>query len=473
MRQIRLFSRYINISYLFLAGLELAVLMAAAYTAVLVRFRGDPIALQVNMQGALPSFAGFAITLGLMAFAMRAYSARFKEGHLGMALRTLVAYFLLGGSVLLALQYLLPFMFMGEDVLGLALPIALAYVTLLRWLFFSAADDRKLAQRTLVLGAGQRAKVLLEKLGGVHLPGLEICGFISGAGGELRVPADLVLDPHGASLLELVRAKDVSEIVVALDEQRSTEGGHFPLDELLDCKLDGIQVTEILSFLERELEKVEIDLLRASWLVFSDGFKVSTRRDVAKRGFDLLAALTLLAVAWPFMLLTAMAIWAESRFRGPILYRQERTGRNGQGFMLVKYRSMRTDAEVEGRAVWAKANDDRVTRVGRFIRATRLDELPQLWNILKGDMSFVGPRPERPQFVEQLAAQIPYFNERHRVKPGLAGWAQLCFPYGASVEDAAEKLRYDLYYIKNHSILMDLLILVQTVEVVLVGKGVR
>ena len=141
--------------------------------------------------------------------------------------------------------------------------------------------------------------------------------------------------------------------------------------------------------------------------------------------------------------------------------------------MLVKYRSMRTDAEVEGRAVWAKANDDRVTRVGRFIRATRLDELPQLWNILKGDMSFVGPRPERPQFVEQLAAQIPYFNERHRVKPGLAGWAQLCFPYGASVEDAAEKLRYDLYYIKNHSILMDLLILVQTVEVVLVGKGVR
>jgi lipopolysaccharide/colanic/teichoic acid biosynthesis glycosyltransferase len=155
------------------------------------------------------------------------------------------------------------------------------------------------------------------------------------------------------------------------------------------------------------------------------------------------------------------------------LYRQERTGHNGRGFMLVKYRSMRTDAEKEGKAVWAKANDDRVTRVGRFIRATRLDELPQLWNVLKGEMSFVGPRPERPEFVGQLAEQIPYFRERHRVKPGLAGWAQLCFPYGASVEDAAEKLRYDLFYIKNHTILMDLLILVQTVEVVLVGKGVR
>ncbi|MFM7274891.1 MAG: sugar transferase, partial [Gammaproteobacteria bacterium] len=188
----------------------------------------------------------------------------------------------------------------------------------------------------------------------------------------------------------------------------------------------GIEITDGVNFLERELEKVEIDLVRPSWLVFSDGFRVSARRDLAKRGFDLAASLTLLAVAWPFMLLTALAIWLESGLRGPILYHQERVGFGGRTFMVAKFRSMRTDAEQAGKAVWAKANDDRVTRVGRFIRATRLDELPQLWNIINGEMSFVGPRPERPQFTEELAAQIPYFRERLRVKPGLAGWAQLC-----------------------------------------------
>jgi sugar transferase (PEP-CTERM system associated) len=472
MRQVRLFNRYVNVSYLLLAALEFGLLMAAAQTAVVLRFRGDSLALQINMQGSLPAFVGFALVLSLTAFAMRVYQARYKEGHLGMALRTLVAYFLLGGAALMVLQAVIPAFFMGEGVLGLALPIALAYVTALRWLFFRTADDRNLARRVLVLGAGHRAKILLDKLGGVSRPGLEIRGFVPGSGDAIQIPAELLL--HAAdNLLETAHANDASEIVVALDEQRSSEGGSFPLAGLLDCKLDGIQITETVSFLERELEKVEIDLLRPSWLVFSGGFRVSTRRDVTKRAFDLAAALTLLVVAWPFMLLTALAIWAESGFRGPVLYRQERTGHNGRGFMLVKYRSMRTDAEKEGKAVWAKANDDRVTRVGRFIRATRLDELPQLWNVLKGEMSFVGPRPERPEFVGQLAEQIPYFRERHRVKPGLAGWAQLCFPYGASVEDAAEKLRYDLFYIKNHTILMDLLILVQTVEVVLVGKGVR
>lgn len=472
MRQIRLFSRYVSVSYLLLAALEFGLLMLAAYVAVLLRFRGDATALQVNLQGSVPAFVLFAVVLSVMSFAMRVYGARFKEGHLGMALRTLVAYFLLGGLLLIALETVAPLFYMGDGVLSLALPIALAFVTVFRAVYFGAVDDRKFARRTVVLGAGHRARLLLDRLGGTSRPDLEICGFIPGDGDDFQIPSEHVLKTDSRSLLQLARANSVSEIVVALDEQRSSEGGAFPLADLLDCKLDGIQITETVSFLERELEKVEIDLLRPSWLVFSGGFRVSTRRDVAKRAFDLAASLTLLVVAWPFMLLTALAIWLESGLRGPILYRQERTGLNGRGFMLVKFRSMRTDAEAGG-AVWAKANDDRITRVGRFIRASRLDELPQLWNVLKGEMSFVGPRPERPQFVEQLAAQIPYFNERHRVKPGLAGWAQLCFPYGASVEDSAEKLRYDLYYIKNHSILMDLLILVQTVEVVLVGKGVR
>jgi sugar transferase (PEP-CTERM system associated) len=404
---------------------------------------------------------------------MRVYAARYREGFAGMALRTLVAYFLLGSMALNLLSELLPVFFLGEGVLVYALPMALLYVTLLRRAFFGAADDRKLARRAIVLGAGQRARVLLDRLGGsASRPGLEIVGFVPGGAEDVAIPAQFLLPPT-AHLLRSAHETGATEIVVAVDERRSSKGGNYPLDALLDCKLAGIVVTEGVSFLERELEKVEIDLVRPSWLVFSDGFRASARRDVAKRGFDLAAALTLIAIAWPFMLLTALAIWLESGLRGPILYRQQRVGLNGKCFMVVKYRSMRTDAEKEGKAVWAKANDDRVTRVGRVIRATRLDELPQLWNVLKGEMSFVGPRPERPEFVEQLAQTIPYFKERHRVKPGLAGWAQLCFPYGASAEDAAEKLRYDLYYIKNHTILMDLLILLQTVEVVLVGGGAR
>ncbi|MFM7785345.1 MAG: TIGR03013 family XrtA/PEP-CTERM system glycosyltransferase [Gammaproteobacteria bacterium] len=473
MRHIRLFNHYINAEYIPLALLEFGLLMGAVWAAVQIQFRNDPAQLAIQLTGSLPSFVAFAVVLSLMGFAMRVYPARFREGHTGMALRTLVAFFLLGGIALTVLGTLFAQFYLPQGVLLYALPLALLAVSAFRFVFFALADDTKLARRVIVLGAGQRARVLLERLGGkMHRPGLQIVGFVPGAGDDILLPPETLLRPT-ADLLTTAHETGATEIVVAADERRSSEGGNYPLEKLLDCKLAGIEITDGVNFLERELEKVEIDLVRPSWLVFSDGFRVSARRDVAKRGFDLAASLTLLAVAWPFMLLTALAIWLESGLRGPILYHQERVGFGGCTFMVAKFRSMRTDAEQAGKAVWAKANDDRVTRVGRFIRATRLDELPQLWNIINGEMSFVGPRPERPQFTEELAAQIPYFRERLRVKPGLAGWAQLCFPYGASVEDAAEKLRYDLFYIKNHTILMDLLILIQTVEVVLVGRGVR
>ena len=473
MQPIRVLNYYVNPSYLVLGAIEFGVLMLAAWSGVWLRFRGDAERFEINMQGALPSFVCFALVLVALTIAMRVYPARFREGQTGMAVRTVVAYFLLGAIALSGINELLPVFFLGHGVLVWALPLALVYVTLLRLLFFSVTDASKLARRVLVLGAGSRAQLLWQRMGGsTGKPGIEITGFVPLPGQPADIPAELQRPCHG-DLLGVATALGVTEIVVAVDERRSSEGGSYPLDALLDCKLSGIAVIESVSFLERELEKVEIDLVRPSWLVFSEGFRLSTSRDVVKRLFDLAASLTLLAVAWPFMLLTALAIWLESGLHGPVLYRQQRAGLNGKPFMLVKFRSMRTDAEKDGRAVWASANDDRITRVGRFIRNTRLDELPQLWNVIRGDMSFVGPRPERPEFVRELAAQIPYFDERHRVKPGLAGWAQLCFPYGASVEDAAEKLRYDLYYIKNHSILMDLLILIQTVEVVLVGGGAR
>jgi len=232
-------------------------------------------------------------------------------------------------------------------------------------------------------------------------------------------------------------------------------------------------VTELAEFFEREAGKIKMDLTNPSWLVFSDGFNISPVRRTVKRAFDVSMVALVLLVAWPFMLLTALAIRLESGWNAPILYRQERVGENGKSFPVIKFRSMRTDAERDGVARWATKNDDRVTRVGRFIRKTRLDELPQLWNVLRGDMSIIGPRPERPQFVDDFNARIRYYSLRHCVKPGLTGWAQLRYPYGSSFEDAEEKLKFDLFYVKNHNFVFDLAILVQTVEVVLFGRGAR
>jgi len=241
---------------------------------------------------------------------------------------------------------------------------------------------------------------------------------------------------------------------------------------LMECRLAGIDVCEVQSFVEREACKLDVDLLQRSWLVYSDGFITGWYRALTKRVFDIVVAVLLLAITWPIMLVTAAAVLINDRFKGPALYKQDRVGLNGEVFSVYKFRTMRVDAEESG-AVWANHNDPRTTRIGNFLRLTRIDELPQLFNVLRGQMSMVGPRPERPIFVDHLAQQLDYYSQRHRIKPGITGWAQLCHPYGASVEDAKEKLQYDLYYLKNHSILLDLIILFQTVEVVLVGDGAR
>jgi sugar transferase (PEP-CTERM system associated) len=261
----------------------------------------------------------------------------------------------------------------------------------------------------------------------------------------------------------------VDEIVIANDDRR----GNLPLNELLDSRMSGINVIEMLDFFERETEKIRLDLLRPSWLIYADGFKRNLFRSGTKRLFDLIMSSLILLVCSPFIAVTALAIYLEGGGKGPIFYTQQRVGKNGKNFMLRKFRSMRTDAELDGVARFADKEDARVTRVGLFIRKYRLDELPQIWNILVNDMSLVGPRPERPEFVEQLVKENPLYRERHRVTPGLAGWAQLRYPYGASLRDSIEKLQYDLYYVKNHGVLFDFYILVQTAEVVLFNKGVR
>jgi sugar transferase (PEP-CTERM system associated) len=245
----------------------------------------------------------------------------------------------------------------------------------------------------------------------------------------------------------------------------------MPVNALLDCKLAGVRVLDLSSYFERALGQLRLDSLRASWLVFGDGFRQGWLRTLIKRIFDIVASTVLIVLALPVMLVTALLILAESG--GPVFYRQERVGQGGRLLRVTKFRSMCADAESDGKPRWAATNDDRVTRVGRFIRKYRIDELPQLLNVLKGDMSLVGPRPERPFFVDQLTQDVPFYAARHSVKPGLTGWAQVRYHYGASPDDAVNKLQFDLYYIKNHTLFLDLVVLLETVMVVVTGKGAQ
>jgi sugar transferase (PEP-CTERM system associated) len=401
---------------------------------------------------------------------MGVYDSFWREGFISMVLRTVVAYCLLGCLIYTVLHLVIVVLYLGDTALLLAIVLSMAAIVLLRWFFFGIVDVSQLRRRVVFYGAGVKAANLLAVLeqDGKQL-GVEIIGCVP-SGDECEVDKGLLM-ASPVNWLSFIREQNVSEIVVVPDERRRGEGGGLPLSDLLDCKLVGTRVIDAINFCEREAGKVELDLLHPGWMLFSDGFRYSQTRDVAKRIFDLLVCAVLLVLVWPLMVLTVLAIFFETG--RPVIYKQTRVGLNGETFEVLKFRSMVKNAEKDGKAVWAQQNDSRVTRVGNFIRNTRLDELPQLWNVLKGEMSFVGPRPERPEFVDELAKTIPYYQERHRVKPGLMGWAQLNYAYGASEEDAAQKLRYDLYYTKNHSLLLDILTALQTVEVILLGKGVR
>ncbi|MBX3611512.1 MAG: TIGR03013 family PEP-CTERM/XrtA system glycosyltransferase [Hydrogenophaga sp.] len=322
-------------------------------------------------------------------------------------------------------------------------------------------------RRVLVFGSGDRAQAVgrcLEHTG----TNAELFGYMAGPNErEPVVQANVVL-PAERKLDEFVRSQGIDEVVVALSERR---GGSMPMRELLDCKLGGVRVTDIATFYEQNLGQIRLDAVSAGWLIFGEGFNQGVVRTTIKRLFDLAGASVLFLLALPLMAITALAIKLESP--GPVLYRQERIGLNGRPFNVVKFRSMRTDAEKDGVPRWATAGDSRVTRVGKVIRKIRVDELPQLFSVLKGDMSLVGPRPERGFFVDKLVQEIPFYAVRHSVKPGVTGWAQVRYQYGSTVEDTAEKLQFDLYYVKNHSLFLDLVILFETVGVVLTGKGAQ
>jgi sugar transferase (PEP-CTERM system associated) len=344
-----------------------------------------------------------------------------------------------------------------------------ASLLITRAAFLLLADVHALKRRVVVIGAGMRAsriRQLAERAGGAHFVAAAFIASPQDTQTILDCPLTLNDSLDAEALFQFTRRCGATEIVVATDDRRG-----LPVDPLLGCKARGLAVTEFLSFCERESGRVDLDGLQPSWLIFSDGFRMSWTARTVKRAFDVVVSAGMLVLTMPLLLLTALAIKLEDG--GSIIYTQERVGLFGRPFTLYKFRSMHEDAERHSPPQWAAKRDARVTWVGAIIRKVRIDELPQLINVLKGDMSFIGPRPERPYFVDQLARQIRFYSERHAVKPGITGWAQINYPYGASLQDARNKLSYDLYYVKNHTLLLDLIVLIQTARVILFPEGAR
>tara|TARA_R110002167_G_scaffold196935_3_gene399963 strand:+ start:4148 stop:5560 length:1413 start_codon:yes stop_codon:yes gene_type:complete len=415
----------------------------------------------------------FTFLVVVSALSVGLYETKLRETFRGIIRRIFVsvalAYFVMEVlrntfiSQLEIHQYFLPF-FAGLTIL---------VIVIFRY-FVNRLGILGLGQtKIIVIGAGERASIIEKRMRReVDRVGFELLGFIPipGDNREEGIQNEKLIHVKiDENFRNFIADNDIDEVVIACDQRRGT----LPVEILFDCRLRGVEVTDLLDFMERETGQIVVNLMYPSWVIYSNGFNSQNYlRDALDYGVNCILATLVLLIAWPFMLLTAIIIFFEDvrNSKASIFYKQERVGLNGKLFNIIKFRSMRPDAEKDG-AKWATTNDSRVTKIGLFIRKYRIDELPQLLNIFRGEMSFIGPRPERPQFVEQLIREIPYYNQRHNVKPGLAGWAQLNYPYGASVEDSMEKLKFDLYYVKHQSLMLDILILIRTVEVVLFGKG--
>ena len=473
--RIRLFGYYIPASIVGRAVIEIALFFLVLYGAAVVRLHLDAASVE-RPQGPLWPFALlFSGIVFACQLALGLHSARQRAGRAGIFIRTVAA---VGAAVLISrvVLFLIPGLWSGRDVVVFAGVGAWLAALLVHIAFDRLIDEEVFKVRVLVYGSGRSAAAISGLRRRADRRGFTVVGYVRPPGEEpdVIIPgrsmfASAPLLEGRVGLPKLCRRFEVDEIVVAVDDRRRA----FPIRELLECRLAGVDVTELLTFLERESGRVRIDVLNPSWIIFGEGFRRGSLRQLTSRALDLIAGTVIIMVSVPVILATVIAIKLEDGLRAPVLYAQDRVGLGGDLFSLIKFRSMRMDAEASGEARWAQRNDPRVTRVGSVIRTLRIDELPQLFNVLRGDMSLVGPRPERPEFVAELAETVPYYVERHCVKPGITGWAQLCYPYGSSEQDALEKLQYDLYYIKNNSLLLDLMILVQTAEVAVFGKGAR
>jgi len=461
---IRLFKHYVPYGVLLLGAIDFALLLGSAQAGWALRLW--QVAGEFDADAArLPNMLAFAGALQAAMVAVGVYAVPALRS-VRFAIARLIVAVALGILLLSLVFFVVPPVSFWRSSLLYATWFALIGMTLVRVALRDLLGGERFKRRVMVLGAGARAG-RIEALARSNGAGFCVVGYIGMNDGPAAV-AGGVNRADVTSLPGHLLSLGASEVVLALEERRNA----LPLNDLLKIKTTGVQVHDFSSFLERETGRVDLDSLNPSWLIFSDGFSSGRRLSgVAKRLFDILASLILLAFTFPLILASALAIVLESR--GPAFFRQRRVGLYGVPFDLLKLRSMRLDAEVGGKAVWAQKDDPRVTRVGRIIRTLRIDELPQIWSVLKGEMSFVGPRPERPQFVADLEARLPYYAERHVVKPGITGWAQINYPYGASVEDAREKLEFDLYYAKNYTPFLDLLILLQTARVVIWPEGAR
>lgn len=463
---LRIFRHYVPKTLVLLGVAELLILFVSIYLGASLHIGAERLTSFVD-GNAMPLWTQalvFAAAIVLGMTAMGLYQRDQRVAPVAVMMRLALSF--LCGFVLMGTMYLVvPDLIVGGAIFATALVCSFVGIATCRLIcVVGDADAQK--RRVLVLGIGDRAKQIENLRGGPDEVGVSIVGFVDLGSDNRMIEQGRVVSLGDRSLRSLADELDVDEIVVAIDDRRKG----LPVDDILECKMYGFHIMEAADFYERQLGKIRLDALHPSNVIFADGFTQAVIKLTEKRIMDIVFSTIMIALTLPVMIIAAAAIYFESG--GPVLYRQERVGRRGQVFTLLKFRSMRQDAERDG-AVWCREGDNRITRVGGFIRKTRIDELPQLLNVLMGDMSFVGPRPERPQFVAELSKAIPYYDLRHYVKPGITGWAQILYPYGASINDSREKLQYDLYYLKNYSIFLDVTILLQTVQVILWGKGAR
>ncbi|AJR25760.1 MULTISPECIES: TIGR03013 family XrtA/PEP-CTERM system glycosyltransferase [Sphingobium] len=461
---IRLFKHYVPHAVLLLGLLDFMLLMAAAEGGWILRAR--QIGMEVDhVSTRIAPLLSFGLAIQTAMIAVGVYGPEALQS-IRYALARLLVAISLGVLFLSVMHFLLPDITLWRSNSLYAMGLAIALLLAIRVLLGSMLGGEAFKRRLVVLGAGNRADRIreIEQRKG---SGFLVVGYIAMNDGAQVIP-EAINRSAIYNLADFVVRLAASEVVLALEERRNA----LPLSDLLRIKTTGVHVNEISTFLERETGRVDLDSVNPSWLIFSDGFSAGRRlSSIAKRLFDVLASSILLLLTGPIILLAALLVKLDSK--GPAFYRQQRVGLYGEEFWIVKLRTMRQDAELSGQAVWAEKDDPRITRLGYWLRKLRIDELPQTWTVLKGEMSFVGPRPERRQFVEDLEQHLRYYAERHMVKPGITGWAQINYPYGASIEDARNKLEYDLYYAKNYTPFLDLLILIQTLRVILWPEGAR
>ncbi|UTW54162.1 TIGR03013 family XrtA/PEP-CTERM system glycosyltransferase [Kordiimonas sp. SCSIO 12610] len=462
---VRLFRHYISPVKLGLAIGDVAVLTASIFLAEWLRLSALDIDLLVGTE-ALVAKLLFPLIIVPVMFSVGCYHSDSVRASKVFFIRLFIS-FAVSSLLLFATAYLFPFLPLWRSILILALFIGAVGVFIGHLFFLKVLWQRRWNRRVIILGAGSKAKYINDYIASAREAGLRVVAVCQIPGEAVKIDSAVSID-NFSQFDKFALTERAELIIVANDDADS----RLPMEAMIACKLQGIEVQEFSTFNERVRGYVKLESLSAEWIIYSEGFKGTNDIElIGKRILDMLASSILLVLTFPIILLTAILVKLTSR--GPALYRQERIGQFGERFELLKFRSMIVNAENANAPKWAEEKDPRITTIGRFIRMTRIDELPQLVNVLRGQMSFVGPRPERPYFVEKIGSEVPFYRERHYVKPGLTGWAQIQYPYGASIDDARRKLEFDLYYIKNYSLVFDLLIILQTVRVVLFPSGAR